>query len=82
MIGFSVSPNPAHQVCNITIEKAHPALTIQMLNILGQSIWYKDFAENELSKGYEVPMQSMPSGVYFFVVRSSQFDFVYKVIKE
>lgn len=81
-LGFTASPNPAHQSCTIVLEKDHPALTVQLVNVLGQSVWQKNFDVNELTKGYVIQMLELPTGIYFLNVNSSQFYFNYKIIKE
>lgn len=65
-VSTKIFPNPASK--KVFIESSEPIIEVDILNISGTSIHYKEFTQNDLS--VKIDVSELTSGVYFTVIKT------------
>jgi len=74
-LGFSISPNPAHESVNVVYNGLENA-TVRLINPIGQ------IAKKEplQAKGITMDVSMLPRGIYFMVVSTLNNEYIQKII--
>ncbi len=76
----SVIPNPVHDMLTVSLKnQIVNNSTIEIFNVLGKSVFRKDFFMLEHT---ELDVSNLSNGVYFVTIKSKDFQVVNKIIKQ
>ncbi|MFZ2899515.1 MAG: PKD domain-containing protein [Saprospiraceae bacterium] len=75
--GMLLIPNPAHTTTKVKVTGAQPTHA-RMLNAFGQQVWQAPQTGAE----FDIPLQNLPSGLYFVEVETAVGKISGKLIKE
>lgn len=74
---FLVYPNPVAENLKVSFPNHFDSATISILNNLGQLV-----LEQNIQSGFAIDLQSFPSGIYLYTIKSRDFVQTGKLIKE
>lgn len=75
---FSMHPNPANNVLNITLNKNDEETSINIINLLGQNVLSKKTTNLKT----QLNIESLRSGIYVVLIENSTKKMVKKLLKE
>lgn len=75
-----IYPNPADNQVTIEIDNAENVNKLQLVNMLGESVWSYDLSQEKEEYVINIPLQDINSGVYLVRVIGNGFYGSYKVI--
>ena len=81
MNSVTLYPNPASSEVNLVVTlSVTEAVNVQLLDITGKSVSNKEVIMNSGTNNFELTTETLPNGVYFVKVKSSQVNETERVI--
>ena len=77
---FDVSPNPANENVNITLNHKGSSLgEVSLINALGQTVYTKQIGFVEGKNKVSIDINELPNGIYFAKIKSGEFTDTKKI---